>query len=116
MLAVGSGFAASQDRLHGAVVGNRFNDEHQLDWQLQGYALPILVPAVADTPWEEIVALRKDKGLQHLRGVLAEIEAETMEIAVNGGDSEQRFIAPWNVNWQHSPRSSKDLGVQRNAP
>lgn len=88
VLAIGSGFVVSQDRLHLSVVRNRFNDEDQLDWQLQGYALPILVPAVADYPWEGIVALRKEKGLQHLRGVLNEIEAETMETAVNGGDLE----------------------------
>ena len=88
ILAVGSGFSASQDALHTRVVANRFADDHS-DWRLQGYALPILIPNVADVAWTEIVAIRKEKGLQQLRGVLAEIESETMEVAVKDGDLEE---------------------------
>jgi hypothetical protein len=88
VLALGSGCAASQDNLHANVVSRRFEDSHA-EWRLTGYALPIVVPSVAGLGWEDIARLRREKGLQQLRGILQEVEGETADVAVRGGDLER---------------------------
>lgn len=83
-----SGCAASQDSLHQRVVARRFDDTDG-NWRLVGFALPILVPDVGQLSWEAIAALRRQKGIERLRAVISEIEAETLEVATSGGDLER---------------------------
>lgn len=83
-----NGFLTSQDNLHLQVLAQRFEDSSP-DWRLTGYALPILIPDVTDLGWDQLDDLRRDKAIQQLRGVLNEIEQETMDVAVNGGDLER---------------------------
>lgn len=87
VLAIGTDAAVSQDSLHVEVIRNRFEDDHTA-WRLTGYALPLLVPDVGALPWEALAALRREKGLQQLRGVLEEVELETSDVALAGGDLE----------------------------
>lgn len=87
VVAIGAACAASQDGLHARVVVSRFEDEHS-DWRLTGYALPILIPDVAELSWEAVATIRKERALQQLRGIMEEVEAETSDVAVRGGDLE----------------------------
>lgn len=88
VLAAGTGALCSQDDLHSRVSEQRLN-ESQSSWQIQGFALPVLVPDVGHLPWDEIVAARKHRAIARLRSVLAEIEGETWPTAVDGGDVER---------------------------
>lgn len=87
VLAMGTSCAVSQDNLHARVVRNRFEADQE-SWRLTGYALPIVIPDVTELSWEGLSAVRKEKGLQQLRGVLEEVELETSEVALRGGDLE----------------------------
>ena len=59
VLATKAGVAASFDPFHLQVVEQRFQDD--AGWQFQGFAVPILFPAVGDLPWERVQELRKHK-------------------------------------------------------
>ncbi len=55
----------------------------------KGFALPMLIPAVADLEWSDIVSIRQDVGIQRLRDVLREVENEVLEVVRCGGDIEE---------------------------
>ncbi len=71
--------------MHLQVVEQRFQDD--AGWQLQGFAVPILFPAVGDLPWEAVQELRRHKAIARFREVLWEVEEEVSD-AANGGDYE----------------------------
>lgn len=85
-LAGASGLVLSADPLHSQVLASRLDDRQ--GWRLQGFALPIVVPAVGDLSWETIRDLRKDKALRYLRSAMLEIEFAAMEAATSQGDLE----------------------------
>jgi hypothetical protein len=86
VLAANAGVAASFDPMHFQVVEQRFRDD--AGWQFQGFAVPILFPAVGELPWESIQELRKHKEMARFRGVLREVEGEVRDAAASGGDYE----------------------------
>lgn len=77
----------SQDALHSQVVSARLADPDST-LRLVGFALPLLVPDVAELPWETIADLRKDRGLQRFRRELHDVETAVHEVVMSGGDAE----------------------------
>jgi hypothetical protein len=73
-LATLEGFSTAVDSLHAQVVTRRFQDVD--GWRTEGYALPIILPNVANLSWEEIVEIRRDRNVARFRAVLHEVEAE----------------------------------------
>lgn len=63
-LAAASGFAAAIDPFHQRVVAQRFNDDR---WNIRGYAVPIIFPAVGDWSWSAIADLRGDPNMARFR-------------------------------------------------
>jgi hypothetical protein len=65
LLAGMAGYATSFDRIHSQVLAQRFHDP--VGWILEGFALPILFPAVGDCSWDEIRDLLMHKGIARFR-------------------------------------------------
>ena len=88
-LAAGSAGAwdVSVDRFHGKVISAHFSGSDPV--VSKGFALPMLIPAVADLEWSDIVSIRQDVGIQRLRDVLREVENEVLEVVRCGGDIEE---------------------------
>jgi hypothetical protein len=70
------GAAVSPDSLHKTVMLERFADED--GWQVQGFALAILLPQVADLPWEAIAELRRHQAIEYFRRTLQDLEEEVL--------------------------------------
>jgi hypothetical protein len=85
-LAAAEGWVLSADPLHSEVLSCRLGDQE--GWRLEGLALPFLVPAVGDLPWDVIGDIRRDQGMRTLRHVLRNVEAEALETATSDGDLE----------------------------
>lgn len=85
-LAAGWGFALTADPLHSEVLASRLDD--QVGWRLQGFALPVAIPAVGELPWEAVRDIRKDKSLRYLRSAMHDIESAALEAATSYGDLE----------------------------
>jgi hypothetical protein len=85
-LAAAEGWMLSADPLHSEVLSCRLGDQE--GWRLEGFALPFLVPAVGDLPWDVIGHIRRDQGMRTLRHVLRDVEAEALETATSEGDLE----------------------------
>ena len=77
----------SLDRLHGEIVRARFATDGPFEGR--SFALPVLVPRVADLSWEDVSEIRRHRSIARLRDVLCEVEAEALEIAGTGGDLER---------------------------
>jgi hypothetical protein len=77
------GVAAAVDSTHAQVVTRRFQDEY--GWRTEGYALPIILPNVANLPWEHIVQIRHDRNVTRFRAMLHEVEAEVAQRAPTEG-------------------------------
>lgn len=84
--AAAAGWMLSADPLHSEVFSSRLGDED--GWQLKGFALPFLVPAVGDLPWDAIADIRRQQGMRTLRHVLRDVEAAALEAATSPGDLE----------------------------
>lgn len=80
-LATASGFAAVIDPFHQRVVTQRFNDD---GWNMRGYAVPVIFPAVGDWSWSAIADLRRDPNMVRFRAVLREVEEEAAAEAASG--------------------------------
>jgi|SRR5579863_6314972 len=85
-LAAGERWVLSADPLHSEVLSSRLGDQE--GWRLEGFALPFLVPAVGDLPWDTIGDIRRDQGMRTLRHVLRDVEAAALEAATSEGDLE----------------------------
>jgi hypothetical protein len=86
--AVAGGASISLDPLHSRVIAARYARDSNL--KPLGFAMPILMPRVGGLPWDEIVRVRKMKGMQQLRAVLREVELDAMETARSNGDLERQ--------------------------
>lgn len=84
--AAAQGWVLSADPLHSEVLSGRIGDEE--GWRLEGFALPFLVPAVGDLPWDAIADIRRDRGMRTLRRILGDVEAAALEAATSEGDLE----------------------------
>jgi hypothetical protein len=82
VLAAIAGVSVTTDRLHAQVVAQRFND--QQEWNLQGYAIPLLFPQAGELPWEAIADLRRDRNMARFRAILREVEEEATAEAAEG--------------------------------
>jgi hypothetical protein len=94
------GLSVSVDPLHAKVIAQRFRDDNA--WKLQGFAVPILFPNIADWPWEAVAYLRRDRHMARFRAILREVEQESTSEAI-GGDIEaavQRVYRRHLVNAQ----------------
>jgi hypothetical protein len=80
-LATASGFAAAIDPFHQRVVAQRFSDD---GWNICGYAVPVIFPAVGDWSWSAIAVLRRDPNMVRFRAVLREVEEEAAAEAASG--------------------------------
>lgn len=85
-IAAAAGWTLSADPLHSEVFSSRLGDGE--GWQLEGFALPFLVPTVGDLPWDAIVDIRRQQGMRTLRHVLRDVEAAALEAATPHGDLE----------------------------
>lgn len=77
-----AGVSVMQDEMHQKVLGSRFDDE--TGWRATGFALPLLVPDVAELDWPTIAAIRKHKAMGDFRRILREIEATALDEARDG--------------------------------
>jgi hypothetical protein len=80
-LATASGFAATIDPFHQRVVAQRFSDD---EWNIRGFAVPVIFPAVGDWSWSAIADLRRDQNMLRFRAVLREVEEEASAEAASG--------------------------------
>jgi len=85
-ICAGEGWVLSADPLHNEVLSGRLRDEE--GWHLEGFALPIIVPAIGDLSWEAVSDIRRDKGIRYLRDILRDVEVAAMEAAMSAGDLE----------------------------
>ncbi|MGD0985867.1 MAG: hypothetical protein ABSA65_18980 [Acidimicrobiales bacterium] len=83
-LAAAAGVVLSADPLHNEVLSRRLQDDQ--GWRLEGFALPIIVPAVGDLPWDTVRDIRNDKAMGYLRAALRDIELAAMEAATSASD------------------------------
>lgn len=82
-----NGVAIMQDATHRQVVSSRLDSA--TTWQPVGFAVPLLAPRVGSLPWSEIASLRADKAMRAYRAMLRELEAETLQQAVDDQDVER---------------------------
>lgn len=87
MLGVWAGWDISVDNYHGRVISTKFAPDSS--FMATGFALPVLVPRVADLPWEDVARIRRLKAISRLREVLHEVELEALEVGRSGGDVER---------------------------
>lgn len=94
-LAIGAsgGWDVSVDRYHGRVITARFAEDASI--RVHGFALPVLVPRVADLGWSEIIQIRNSPGIKRLRQVIREVETEAFEVARAGGDLDSALHAAY---------------------
>lgn len=85
-LAAAEGWVLSADPLHSEVLSSRLGDRE--GWRLEGFALPLIVPAVGDLSWEAIGDIRREQGMRTLRHLLRDVEAAALEVATSEGDLE----------------------------
>jgi hypothetical protein len=116
VLAAIAGVSVTTDRLHAQVVAQRFND--QQEWNLQGYAIPLLFPQAGELPWEveeeataeaaegDVKAAAVHAYMRHLadasgrlEGVGSSVRRTGIGIIVSGavGAATLPIPAPWGI-------------------
>jgi len=105
MLGAELGSCVSTDRLHTWIASARVRrgEAHPVFGLA---ALEILMPSgVEDLDWDDLDALRRQRGLKELRRVLANIEATALDGATTLDDFSHRVWAEYGAQLRHAEES-----------